>query len=144
MKINDKLINRQVATAYLSTTINNAGQQYLQMNRINSNSNNLTLSEGGILIGSGISKVKISGNVFGVSNNNGSYLWCYIRKKRGSTITNESIAIDNTNTLFGSCSFSPRLIDVQEGDLIRLYKEDGNSTTIRADANTWLTVEVIK
>lgn len=134
----------EIATAYLSSNIDNAGQQYLQMTQINSNSDKLTLSSGGILIGAGISKIKISGNIFGVSDNNNSYLWCYIRKNRGSTTTNESIAIDNTNTLFGSVSFSPKLIDVQEGDLIILYKEDGNSTSIRGAGNTWLTVEVVE
>lgn len=134
----------EIATAYLSSNIDNAGQQYLQMTQINSNSDRLTLSNGGILIGAGISKIKISGNVFGVSNNNSGYLWCYIRKNRGSTTTNVSIAIDNTNTLFGSVSFSPKLIDVQEGDLIILYKEDGSTTSIRSAGNTWLTVEVVE
>lgn len=134
----------KIATAYLSSVVENVGQRYLLMNMINSNSDRLTLSSGGILIGSGISKIKISGNVFGVSNDNSGYLWCYITKTRGTTNTNESIAIDNTNTLFGSVSFSPKLINVQEGDLIRLFKEDGSTTSIRGAGNTWLTVEVVE
>ena len=55
-----------------------------------------------------------------------------------------NVAIDSYNTYFASTSHSPKLVEVSEGDIIKLFKIDNSTGTIRAGANTYLTVEVIE
>lgn len=136
------ITKREVATAYLSSEVTNIQETWIPLNSIDSNSNNLTLSNNGIRIGAGISKILVSGNVFYLSNTNNSYLWTSIRNQTANKEL--SIAIDNYNTYFASTSHSPKLVEVSEGDIIKLFKIDNSTGTIRAGANTYLTVEVIE
>ena len=139
----DNKCKNEIATLSLSYETS-VSEGYIPLSDINSNTTRLTYSNNGIKIGSGISKIKVSANVFGASTNNGSYLWTQIERVRGNTKTAISIAIDNTSTYFGSTSHTPALCDVQENDIIKVYKIDSNSTTIRTLANTYLTVEVVE
>ena len=158
------ITKREVATAYLSSEVTNIQETWIPLNSIDSNSSNLTLSNNGIRIGAGISKILVSGNVdlmnefllsflilryfgkdenvFYLSNTNNSYLWTSIRNQTANKEL--SIAIDNYNTYFASTSHSPKLVEVSEGDIIKLFKIDNSTGTIRAGANTYLTVEVIE
>lgn len=132
---------RQVATAYLENGAPDIKNVKIPLSGIITNSDKLTLSNNGIKIGVGISKILVSGNVFLQSSSNTSYLWTSIRKNT----TEISIAIDNYNTYFASTSHSPKLVDVQEGDIIYLWKIDDAGGTLRgANKNTYLTVEVIE
>lgn len=132
---------RQVATAYLEDGAPDIKNVKVPLSGIITNSDKLTLSNNGIKIGAGISKILVSGNVFLQSSSNTSYLWTSIRKNT----TEISIAIDNYNTYFASTSHSPKLVDVKEGDIIYLWKIDDASGTLRgANKNTYLTVEVIE
>lgn len=106
----------------------------------NTTTDKLTLSNNGIRIGAGISQVLVSANVFANAKNETGYTWTYIKKNNG----NVSIALVNNRGFFASTSHSPRLLDVQEGDIITLYKQDDSESTVRTYANTYLTVEVVE
>ena len=132
---------RQAATAYLDNGAPDIKNAKIPLSGIITNSDKLTLSNNGLKIGAGISKILVSGNVFLQSSSNTSYLWTSIRKNT----TEISIAIDNYNTYFASTSHSPKLVEVQEGDIIYLWKIDDAGGTLRGgNKNTYLTVEVIE
>lgn len=132
--------SKKVATANLSSAVTMTTGK-ISLNVINTSTSLLTLSDGGIKIGKGISKILINANVFGnAKGSNTSYLWIYIKKNQ-ETI---AIALNNPSSWYVSTALSSKLIDVAEGDVIWLYKQDDVSTEIRSGANTWLTVEVVE
>lgn len=132
--------SKKVATANLSSAVTMTIGK-ISLNVINTSTSLLTLSDGGIKIGKGISKILINANVFGnAKGSNTSYLWIYIKKNQ-ETI---AIALNNPSSWYVSTALSSKLIDVAEGDVIWLYKQDDVSTEIRSGANTWLTVEVVE
>lgn len=132
---------KRVATASLTSGIIGMGQGNINLNNILSNTDNLTLSNGGIKIGAGISKILVSGEVFGnAKSSNTSYLWIYI-KKNNEIVSN---ALSNPSSWFTSTVLAPKLIEVSEGDILHFYKEDDVTTDIRSGAYTWLTVEVVE
>ncbi len=133
--------SRKVATATISNEIQNFKRGTIALNTIKSNTSLLTLENNGIKIGKGIKRILVSGNVFGNAQGiNTSYLWIYI-KKNDEVVSN---ALSNPSSWFTSTVLSPNLIDVQEGDVITLWKEDDVATHIRSKAYTYLTVEVIE
>lgn len=130
---------RKVASAWMTSNIGSyAGK--ITLNQFNSNSEDLTLSSGGIKIGKGIEKILVSGNVFVQAQKNDSYLWTSIR----CNSTEVSLAIDNYNTYYASTSHSPKLVSVKEGDIIYLWQISQAPGQIRSGYNTYLTVEVIE
>lgn len=130
---------RQVASAWMTSNIDsNTGK--ITLNQINSNSEDLTLSSGGIKIGKSIKKILVSGNVFVQAQKNDSYLWTSIR----CNSTEVSLAIDNYNTYYASTSHPPKLVSVKEGDIIYLWQISQAPGQIRSGYNTYLTVEVIE
>ena len=137
-------MKRKVATAYLANEVSGIKNTWIPFNAILSNTDKLSLSNNGIKIGKGISNVLVSGNVFLAANSNNSYLWTATKKIASNGNYDIGIAIDNYNTYFASTSHSPHIIDVKEGDIIKILKIDDNDGTIRANANTYLTVEVME
>lgn len=129
-----------IATASLTKGVSSPNNAKISLDSIISNTNKLTLSNGGIKIGSGISKVLVNGNVLVQASANTGYLWTSIKKNNDEV----SIAIDNQNTYFASTSHSPRLINVAENDIIYLWKKDAGAGNIRAEDNTYLTVQVVE
>ena len=138
------ILKRKVATAYLANEVSGIKNTWIPFNAILSNTDKLSLSNNGIKIGKGISNVLVSGNVFLAANSNNSYLWTATKKIASNGNYDIGIAIDNYNTYFASTSHSPHIIDVKEGDIIKILKIDDNDGTIRANANTYLTVEVME
>ena len=113
----------------------------IPFDQITSTSPLLTLSNNGIRIGAGISKVKVSGNVFiYTSATSVGYTWAYINKNE----TNVSSSITSRKGRYGSVVFAPQVINVQEGDIITIMKTTTTSDTVRGNENTWLTVEVVE
>lgn len=113
----------------------------IPFDQITSTSPLLTLSSNGIRIGAGISKVKVSGNVFiYAASTSVAYNWASIRKN-GVDVTS---SITSANGRYGSVVFAPKVIDVSEGDIISLYKINSTNDTVRGATNTWLTVEVVE
>ena len=139
----DNKCKNEVATIQLTSEVS-LTEGYIPFNIIYSTSDKLTLSNNGIKIGSGVSKIKVSANAFGASTSNTSYLWTQIEKIRAGQKSPISIAIDNTNTFFGSTAHTPILLNTQENDIIKLYKLDNNNITIRGGTNTYLTVEIVE
>lgn len=131
-----------VATASLNTQITSGlPNGKISMDSISSNTDKLTLSNGGIKIGSGISKVLVSGQLFFQASANNAYVWTAI--KNGSTEV--SIALTNASSYFTSTVHAPILISVSENDVITLNGLEAKTGTIRGDKkNTYITVQVIE
>lgn len=105
----------------------------------------LTQSGGGIAIGKGVSAVLVSGNVFAwcqkIASN--GYMWNRILRYRGSVETELCASISPMNAgLYASTVFSPMLVKVQPGDVIKIKKKNTENIRIRGLGNTYLTVQV--
>ena len=105
----------------------------------------LTQSGGGIAIGKGVSAVLVSGNVFAwcqkIASN--GYMWNRISRYRGSVETELCASISPMNAgLYASTVFSPMLVKVQPGDVIKIKKMNTENIRIRGLGNTYLTVQV--
>lgn len=139
-----KITNLQaIATATFTNDKTNLPSGVLAFDTLNSSSNKLTLSNGGIRIGTGISKVLVSGNVFfQFTAAQQNYVYIMIRKNT----TNISIAIgpEAFANAFISVPFTPVLVDVQEGDIFYMFLADAKTGTYRGEQNTWLTIQVIE
>ena len=101
------------------------------------NGNKLSLSDGGIKIGQGISKVKITANVF-YEKVSGAYGWAKI-KNSGSWQSPTAIADLSGN--YGSAVFSELVKAVSPNEVIYLWNIDGNLRIRPSD--TWMTISVI-
>lgn len=105
-----------------------------------------TISTNRIYVGSGVSKVLVSGQVyFNLAANRGAALNLYIRKN-GSAIngqTNGGYA--STSTRNACLSMSPKLISVSQGDYFDWIAYLYNGDVVRTDnsTSTFLTVEAI-
>lgn len=143
MKINNQLIKGEIATANLTTTITNLpASSIVKLDTINSNTSRLSLTtNGGIKIGSGISRVAVSGNLFMQTASNNDYLYTAIIKNNSSNQV--SICLVNDNIYYACCVHAPVLVDVEENDVIYLYKLNSVGGTFRTNGNTYLTVQVI-
>ena len=101
------------------------------------NGDKLSLSDGGIKIGQGISKVKISANVF-YEKSSSAYGWAKIKNSGSwespSTITDLSGG-------YGSTVFSELTKAVSPNEVIYLWNIDGNVKVRPSD--TWMTISVI-
>lgn len=133
-----------VATFYLDSTGSSYSMAY--GNRVNftvmdSNCSLFSLSSGTIVVGAGVSKILISANIFFNSSVHGSYTWTEIRKNNNPI----SISIQTGNPDWASIAHTPKLLSVQEGDVITLYKTgDSYASTFRGGDNTWITIQVVE
>ena len=138
-----KLLRRVSMTIELSADYKTSGQGKVPLNKLacSTVTNDELLHENGsIVIGPNVSKVLVSGNMFGVMLVNTSYLWAGIRKNSSDV----SIGIDPSNTFFCTVALTPKVIEVSEGDSFYLYKINNEADTIRSGSNTWLTVQVVE
>lgn len=139
----NQYLKRKIATAYFDYDQELSGIVNVNFDNILSTTEELTLSDGGIRIGKGISKVLVSANAFFVCTASSSYyLWTAIMKNG----VDVSIAIDcvTNSQAFTSNAHSPKLIEVQEGDIIAFRKINSETGTFRAIEDTYLTVEIIE
>ena len=143
MKINNRLIKSEVATAYLSSDITNVGAVNVPLNQIKSNTTRLTLNNNGIKIGANVKQVLISGSAFCYSGS-APYVWASINKGADSDANRVSLAIIGFVNGYASPSMAPKIIDVQEGDIIYLHKISSAGCDMRSQGNTWLTVQIIQ
>lgn len=109
------------------------------------NGSNLSISSGGIKIGSGITKVKVYGTVYySAGTNAGDSLRCVIYKN--SDIVAENFGRAGTSGTYESRSIIPTPITVAQNDIIYLYYNNATAArgTISSDAaQTYLVVEQI-
>ena len=128
--------NQTISTEYALLNLNTTASSY---------GNKFTISNNKIVIGSGVSKIRISGMLF--CENVGSwlnYLWVLVRKNN-STISN---FIQSGNKNYQSIPLTPTIIDVVSGDQIDININNSNystgSVTVRSGySNTWLLIEVV-
>ena len=139
--INEK--NYLVATA--NGAINLSGNTDIPLSATNVVGTKLTLENGKVKIGTGVSKVRISGSIFmDITQQGSGYLWGRIAKN-GSNVQG-SIHPLVTGMGFVSASIPSKIIDVDENDLLHLNVDATGATgTVRnTEENTWLCVEVIE
>ena len=124
-----------------STTISSTAHVKLTLTESVKNGTLLSISNGGIRIGAGISKVKVSGNVYfstGVQEGDSIRSFIYL---------NDTSIVHNFNRAGGTYEdrpIAPFLVNVSEGDILYLY--GGNSTNGRGiiTANSYMVVEVVE
>lgn len=101
----------------------------------------LSLVNGNVVIGSGVTKVKVSAHVWATSSN---YVW--FKVKRNNTIIGSMIGNDSCG--YNTLDVSSKYITVSEGDTIRIdYYNSGSTTLNQGSGNgneTYLTVEEIE
>lgn len=132
-----------VATITTSPTI--SSNYYVPLNLISKKNGDFSLQDGGIKIPTGVNHIKVSGNVF-INNWPGgtNYLWARIYRTRGTQNGAISGSITGTPSAYLSAPIPSSIIDVQEGDIIKLMADSGSGGTIREYTdNTWLMVEKI-
>lgn len=121
-----------IITAGLESELEITGSTTLQLNRIlSSTGNKLSLQNGGIKIGAGVSKIKVSGCLLEEVNDIGLY-GCYIYKNEALLANAINVGfnyIPVANQMFKT-TCQPILVDVQEGDTIYLnaYVNQSNLT----------------
>ena len=94
-----------------------------------------------VVIGAGISKVKISSSIFYAMTSGGFYYsWYRLYVNGANPTTGEFIGMTNVNSSYGTASLAPALVDVSEGDKITLMNIDRG--TIRG-IDSYMTVEVV-
>ena len=137
-----------IKTKYILATISSSqavSPSYtIQLNQSIYNNSNMTIENGKVKIGSGISKVKVSGAIF-LDNwtNPGSsdYLWGIIKKNN----SNLSGQIITSSASFISASIQTTIEAVNEGDYISLVADSTGGGRARGGRDvTFLLVEVIE
>lgn len=97
-------------------------------------------SDGGVLIGAGVSKVLVS---FVVNSNSNDRKWFYLRKN-GVKVGDY---ISQTGTSYHTATYSPQLFEVQEGDYFQVLNFIGTITLNGGITNpkaSFMTIEVIE
>ena len=120
----------------------NATKLTLVANKSVSIGTGLSISDGGIKIGAGITKVLVNAQIHFAEGGTGS-------SRRGVQIFKNSsnIAYCNINNVrtYTGASISPLLLTVVENDIIYLYGLNQGQTGSQIQAsNSWLTVQVVE
>lgn len=99
----------------------------------------LTAANGGVRVGKGVSKVKVEGQMFlSKGNNTENYQWMILKL---NNVDISGVIAPNTGG-FCSVAFSSRIVDVKEGDLIKVWTL--NRGTVRGGCNTFINVRVME
>ncbi len=140
--LNDKINTKNIITVSLNsltTQVNNSGTVPFN-HTYTLIGDKLSLSNNRIVIGSGVTKVKISAHVWATSQ---SYVWFKIL--RNNTIIGSMIGNDNSG--YNTLDMSNKCITVAEGNTIRMdYNNNGDTILNQGSGNgneTYITVEVV-
>lgn len=128
-----------------TTTASNVSSdfQVLLNNISDSEGNKFTISNNQIVIGAGVSKVRVSAGIFIEQQTDTGYIWGKIYKN--STFCNGAILpyTDVGNNL--SISIPPMIVNVEQGDTFKLIVDSTAGGKIRTGtANTWILIEVVE
>lgn len=143
--INSLLPTPEYCVATITTAPTISSNYYVSLDTMPINEGYFTLQNGGIRIHSGINRIRVSGSVF-IDNwpAGTAYLWAKIYRIRGTEEFPIASSINGAPSSFISSSVPSRIIDVQEGDIIKLMADSGVGGNIRPwTENTWLCVEKI-
>jgi len=108
-----------------------------------SRGDNLTLIDGHIIVGSGVNRIRVSGQIGWTSDTVAPHVL------EGFVYINNSYVIRNAITTIGDylgVTLTSKIIDVQEGDMIRLYarsKTIEGFTVHNEASSTWICIEVV-
>lgn len=145
---NAKTIKEALKTNYILVTSTTASSltgefKVLLNSKVDGYGDNLTLSNNAIKIGKGISKIRISGNIFVNNPSQVGYVWGQIRKNNSLVLG--SITSYANQGSYLSTPIPASIVDVSENDEIFLIADSICNGTLRTGkANTWLLVEVIE
>lgn len=145
MKINDKLIKKDILTASLNSDMSvSTTSGLITVSKSVSTGNRLTLSNGKIAIGKGIKKVKVCANMR-IYNSSASKIGVNMNVYKNLTdyVASNRTTVDNNS--YDGVSISTSLIEVEENDelSIHYWKSNESAITIMKDyGGTYLTVEV--
>ena len=104
----------------------------------------LTISNNKIIVGSGVSRIKVSGNAICITYNTNYTMNVEIDLHVNQIEVKRAINYAGV-TRYASCSFSEVIINVAEGDEIQLQVWNNAAGNYSIDGKgTWLTVEVIE
>ena len=136
---------KDVMTAYLTSDITiSTGGAFVDVPLHSSMSigTNLTFNNGGIVIGSNIAKVIISAQIALPGNKMGTGTKNIVIRKNGSTVARNWLSINTTGN--NNLVLTSKLIDVQEGDVLKLGYYGAANDGIQGGAYTHLTVEAVE
>lgn len=142
--VNENAI-RDVITAYLTSDITiSTGGAYVDipLNGSLSSGTKLTLNNNGIVIGSGITKVIISAKITLPSNKMTTGGKNVVIRKNGNIVDRNWLAISATGN--NNLVLPSKLIDVQQGDVLKLGYYGSANDGIQGGAFTQFTVEAIE
>ena len=133
---------RKIATATISAFQTLSDQSIIDFGTFNTTTSLLTWdsTNKGIVIGTGISKVLISGNVHIRYTSSNSVTYGLSILKNGTIVGNSRCYKPTNNPI--SCSFASSLIDVEEDDIIQMAIISTSGSPTVTDV-TNLTVEAI-
>lgn len=143
IKINEEFFpETQYIIATLSTAVSIADAT-VPLDTIYNSNGDFSLSNKGIVIPSGVNKVRVSGSIFIDNPGNTGYLWGII-VLNDIRITGQILGTIRGN--FESITIPSVILDVKEGDTIYLYLDNksGQGTIRTSDLNTFLMVEEIR
>lgn len=125
-----------------TTTTATANFTKITLNSVVLQKGNFTLSNGNIVIPSGVSLVRVSGGIMGdTTNKTTRYLWGEIR--HNNTLVSSHMSPVNGDDYIG-CSMPPTIVEVQEGDTISLTASNSAGVKNRTGrSNVWVFVEKI-
>ncbi len=114
------------------------------LNSISSSQGNLfSLSNNQIVVGAGVSKIRISAGIFVDAPQGTGYVWGKILK--GNNVCNSHIAPYANAGGFLSASITPTIVSVQQGDTFKLIADSTCGGVIRTgSSNTWVLIEAIE
>lgn len=149
----NKITEKNILSAYNASAgeeVSSFGTTTIALDTvISSAGTKLTLSNGSVKIGSGVSKVMVSGVLRGYFKNNNTTtnyeMGCRINKNTTIARALEFI-IDNNATINAKLiTVAPFLLDVKENDVISIgiYSSSGNAVRKYLE-NSYLTIEVIE
>ena len=141
-----ELANRKdVMTAYLTSDITiSTGGAFVDVPLHSSMSigTNLTFNNGGIVIGSNIAKVIISAQIALPGNKMGTGTKNIVIRKNGNIVARNWLSISTAGN--NGLVLTSKLIDVQEGDVLKLGYYGSANDGIQGGAYTHLTVEAVE
>lgn len=140
--LDDKFTKHIIALGLSSTVTGLTTNQIVNFNTTEVVGTKLSISSGKVVIGSGVSKVIVSGAAFIESGGTTGYVWAQIRKN-GTNVANQLI---DGPSIYKSASIAPKLISVSLGDTLEIYIDNTTPTPykIRGGPDTFLTVEVVE
>ena len=139
----NSVVKREIITGNLGSNTsytNNAVINFPSAN-ITSTTTKITYSSGSFTIGSGISKVLISANVVIQYNATNNKVYGFEIMK--GTASQATARCQKTVSNPVSIASAPKLIDVSQGDVLKLqFSTDSSTTTLQG--NSWFTIEIVE